>query len=68
MYTEAIECWKFIVESGMSTNPETYNNWGVCYFIIMGLILTMKKLFIAIKKIILIFEVIGDSNFRYCVA
>lgn len=68
MYTEAIECWKFIVKSGMSTNPETYNNLAVCYFIVMGLILIMKKLFITFKKIILIFEVIGDSNFRYCIA
>ena len=32
MFTEAIECWEFIVESGMSTNPETYNNLGVSYF------------------------------------
>lgn len=43
MFTEAIECWEFIVESGMSTNPETYNNLGVSYFYGNGVEVNYEK-------------------------
>lgn len=43
MFTEAIECWEYIVESGMSTNPETYNNLGVCYYYGNGVDINYEK-------------------------
>ena len=43
MFAEAIECWEYIVESGMSTTPETYNNLGVCYFYGNGVEVNYEK-------------------------
>ena len=43
MFAEAIECWEYIVESGMPTTPETYNNLGVSYFYGNGIEVNYEK-------------------------
>lgn len=43
MFTEAIECWEYIVESELPTNPETYNNLGVSYFYGNGVDVNYEK-------------------------
>lgn len=43
MFTEAIECWEFIVQSNMPTNPETYNNLGVSYYYGNGVEVNYEK-------------------------
>ena len=43
MFAEAIECWEYIIESGMPTTPETYNNLGVSYFYGNGIEVNYEK-------------------------
>ena len=43
MFTEAIECWDFIVESEKPTTSETYNNLGVSYFYGNGVEVNYEK-------------------------
>lgn len=43
MFVEAIECCEYIVESGMPTPPETYNNLGVSYFYGNGIEVNSEK-------------------------
>lgn len=43
MFAEAIECWEYIVESGMPTTPETYNNLSVSYFYGNGIEVNYEK-------------------------
>ncbi len=43
MFEDAVKCWEYIVDSGLSTNPETYNNLGVSYYYGNGVDVNYEK-------------------------
>lgn len=63
MFTEAIECWEYIIESGKPTNPETYCNLGVCYFYGNGVAVNYKKAVHYYQKAAAVGHPVGMYNF-----
>lgn len=63
MFTEAIKCWEFIVESEMSAPPAIYSNLGVCYFYGNGVDVNYEKAVNYYQKAAAAGEPFGKFNF-----
>lgn len=65
MFTKAVECWDYIVESGIPTNPETYNNLGVSYFYGNGVEVNYETAVHSYQKATAVGHPIGKYNFAF---
>lgn len=63
MFSEAIECWKFLVESGMPNPSETYSNLGVSYFYGNGVEVNYKEAVYYFQKATVTGHPFGMYNF-----